>query len=59
MLAGSRAAQRFVVARRNVSAVLMDVAKQLKVTGGGGAAKRLIVARDDFATVLMEISNDV
>ena len=59
VLAGSRAAQRFVLARRNVSSILMDVAKQLQVTGRRGAAEGFIVARGQFAAVLMEIADDV
>jgi hypothetical protein len=59
MFAGSGAMQRFVVARRNVSSVLMDVAQQFKVPCGRGAAKRLIVSSGDFAPVLMEKPDDV
>ena len=59
VLARSRATQRFVLARRNVPAVLMDVANELHVTGGSCPAQGLIVARGQFATVLMEIADDV
>ena len=59
MFAGSGAVQRFVVARRNVSSVLMDVAQQFKVPCGRRAAKRLIVSSGDFAPVLMEKPDDV